>query len=619
MADAATHFCRQCRSPGDASCPPSFENAVSIQAKSDHSASSKPLLKRLWGYLRPEMTAFILSMVAMGVVAATEGIIPKVVKDLLDQGFGGEYAGKLWQVPAMLVGIAVVRGVAQFASTYLLSLVSNKVLLNLRMKMFERLLQAPASYYQRNTAASLINAVIFEVNQVLQVLTGVFITMVRDSMTVLALLVFLFYTNWRLTLVVAVILPIIGLLMSRINRRLRSLNRESQNLTNQAAYVVEEAVGGYKVVKLHGGEAYESLRFNAMTNRLRGYAMRVAVAGGLNQPVTQFLAALALSIILAIAMMQAQANQTTVGGFTGFVMAMLLLISPLKHLTDVNQPLQRGLTAAEFIFGLIDAPIEPQDGGKQIDRARGDIRFDNVTFRYGEEGSGARSALDNINLHVQPGEIVALVGPSGSGKTTLVNLLPRFFDPTSGAISLDGDALADLSLQDLRRQIAFVSQDVVLFNDTIAANVAYGARDASEIDMARVRRALEAAYLTDVVDNLPEGVDTNIGDNGSKLSGGQRQRLAIARAIYKDAPILILDEATSALDSESERQVQAALEALMQGRTTLVIAHRLSTIENADRIIVLEHGKIAEAGTHRELIDRDGLYAGLHRIQFATQ
>ena len=592
---------------------------MSIQAKSDHSASSKPLLKRLWGYLRPEMTAFILSMVAMGVVAATEGIIPKVVKDLLDQGFGGEYAGKLWQVPAMLVGIAVVRGVAQFASTYLLSLVSNKVLLNLRMKMFERLLQAPASYYQRNTAASLINAVIFEVNQVLQVLTGVFITMVRDSMTVLALLVFLFYTNWRLTLVVAVILPIIGLLMSRINRRLRSLNRESQNLTNQAAYVVEEAVGGYKVVKLHGGEAYESLRFNAMTNRLRGYAMRVAVAGGLNQPVTQFLAALALSIILAIAMMQAQANQTTVGGFTGFVMAMLLLISPLKHLTDVNQPLQRGLTAAEFIFGLIDAPIEPQDGGKQIDRARGDIRFDNVTFRYGEEGSGARSALDNINLHVQPGEIVALVGPSGSGKTTLVNLLPRFFDPTSGAISLDGDALADLSLQDLRRQIAFVSQDVVLFNDTIAANVAYGARDASEIDMARVRRALEAAYLTDVVDNLPEGVDTNIGDNGSKLSGGQRQRLAIARAIYKDAPILILDEATSALDSESERQVQAALEALMQGRTTLVIAHRLSTIENADRIIVLEHGKIAEAGTHRELIDRDGLYAGLHRIQFATQ
>jgi subfamily B ATP-binding cassette protein MsbA len=484
------------------------------------------------------------------------------------------------------------------------------------MKMFERLLQAPASFYQGNTAASLINAVIFEVNQVLQVLTGVFITMVRDSMTVLALLVFLFYTNWRLTLVVAVILPIIGLLMSRINRRLRSLNRESQNLTNQAAYVVEEAVGGYKVVKLHGGEAYESLRFNAMTNRLRGYAMRVAVAGGLNQPVTQFLAALALSIILAIAMMQAQANQTTVGGFTGFVMAMLLLISPLKHLTDVNQPLQRGLTAAEFIFGLIDTPIEPQEGGKHIDRARGDIRFDHVTFRYGKDG---RAALDNIDLHVKPGEVVALVGPSGSGKTTLVNLLPRFFDPTSGTISLDGDALADLSLHDLRRQIAFVSQDVVLFNDTIAANVAYGARDASEIDMARVRRALEAAYLTDVVDNLPEGVDTNIGDNGSKLSGGQRQRLAIARAIYKDAPILILDEATSALDSESERQVQAALEALMQGRTTLVIAHRLSTIENADRIVVLEHGKIAEAGTHRELIDRDGLYAGLHRIQFATQ
>ncbi|WP_343656783.1 lipid A export permease/ATP-binding protein MsbA [Cupriavidus sp.] len=572
-------------------------------------------LKRVWAYLKPEMRNFVLAILAMALVAASEGIIPKVVNDLLDKGFGGSYAGKLWHVPALLVGVALVRGVAQFASGYLLSLISNKVLLKMRMQMFERMLHAPALFYHRNTAASLINAVIFEVNQVMQILTGVLITLVRDSLTVLALLVYLFYTNWRLTLVVAVLLPTIGFVMSKVNRRLRRLNREHQALTNTAAYVVEEAAGGYKVVKLHGGEAYETARFATMAERLRGYSMRMAVAGGLNQPVTAFLASLALSVILTIAMIQAQGNQTTIGGFTGFVMAMLLLISPLKHLTDLNQPLQRGLTAAEMIFGLIDEPIEPQTGGLPLDRARGDLVFENVGFRYGD---AARPALNRVNFHAAPGEVVALVGPSGSGKTTLVNLLPRFFDPTEGRIMLDGKPIDQFGLNDLRRQIAFVSQDVVLFNDTVAANVAYGVHPREKIDMARVERALAAAYLTDVVKGLPEGLETNIGDNGMKLSGGQRQRLAIARAIYKDAPILILDEATSALDSESERQVQAALESLMVGRTTLVIAHRLSTIENADRIVVLEHGRVAESGSHGALLAANGLYAGLHRIQFAT-
>lgn len=570
---------------------------------------------RLWSYLRPELRIFIAAIVAMAVVAASEGVIPKVVNDLLDKGFGGEYAGKLWHVPALLTGVALIRGVAQFASGYLLSLISNRVLLKMRLQMFERMLHVPAMFFHRNTAASLINAVIFEVNQVLQILTSVFITLVRDSLTVVALLIYLFYTNWRLTLIVAVILPVIGYLMSKINRRLRKLNREHQTLTNSAAYVVEEAAGGFKVVKLHGGEAYELARFRAMAERLKNYSMRMAVAGGLNQPVTAFLAALALSVIITIAMVQAQGNQTTIGGFTGFVMAMLLLISPLKHLTDINQPLTRGLTAAEMIFRLIDEPIEPQQGGVPLTRARGELEFDHVGFRYGEAG---KPALRDVSLSVKAGEVVALVGPSGSGKTTLVNLVPRFFDPTEGRILLDGQPLDSITLKDLRQQIAFVSQDVVLFNDTVAANVAYGVHSADQIDMARVERALAAAYLTDVVNGLPEGLQTNIGDNGMKLSGGQRQRLAIARALYKDAPILILDEATSALDSESERQVQAALETLMVGRTTLVIAHRLSTIENADRIAVLDQGRIAELGTHAELIAANGLYAGLHRIQFAT-
>lgn len=570
---------------------------------------------RLWSYLRPELRVFIGAILAMAVVAGSEGVIPKVVNDLLDKGFGGGYAGTLWHVPALLTGVALIRGVAQFASGYLLNLISNRVLLKMRMQMFERLLHAPAAFFHRNTAASLINAVIFEVNQVLQILTSVFITLVRDSLTVVALLIYLFYTNWRLTLIVAVILPVIGYLMSKINRRLRKLNRDHQTYTNNAAYVVEEAVGGFKVVKLHGGEAYELSRFRTVAERLKNYSMRMAVAGGLNQPVTAFLAALALSVIITIAMVQAQGNQTTVGGFTGFVMAMLLLISPLKHLTDINQPLTRGITAAEMIFRLIDEPVEPQDGGKPLGRGRGELAFESVGFRYGE---APRAALEGIDLRVSPGEVVALVGPSGSGKTTLVNLVPRFFDPTEGRILLDGMPLPELALKDLRNQIAFVSQDVVLFNDTVAANVAYGAQSENEIDMARVERALAAAYLTETVKGLPEGVNTNIGDNGMKLSGGQRQRLAIARALYKDAPILILDEATSALDSESERQVQAALEELMKGRTTLVIAHRLSTIENADRIAVLDHGRLAEQGTHEQLLAANGLYAGLHRIQFAT-
>ncbi|KWR89703.1 lipid A export permease/ATP-binding protein MsbA [Cupriavidus sp. IDO] len=570
---------------------------------------------RLWSYLRPELRVFIGAILAMAVVAGSEGVIPKVVNDLLDKGFGGSYAGTLWHVPAILTGVALIRGVAQFASGYLLNLISNRVLLKMRIQMFERLLHAPAGFFHRNTAASLINAVIFEVNQVLQILTSVFITLVRDSLTVVALLIYLFYTNWRLTLIVAVILPVIGYLMSKINRRLRKLNRDHQTYTNNAAYVVEEAVGGFKVVKLHGGESYELSRFRLVAERLKNYSMRMAVAGGLNQPVTAFLAALALSVIITIAMVQAQGNQTTVGGFTGFVMAMLLLISPLKHLTDINQPLTRGITAAEMIFRLIDEPVEPQDGGKSLGRARGELALENVGFRYGE---APRPALEGINLRVSPGEVVALVGPSGSGKTTLVNLVPRFFDPTDGRILLDGMPLPELGLKDLRNQIAFVSQDVVLFNDTVAANVAYGVQSESEIDMARVERALAAAYLTETVKGLPEGVNTNIGDNGMKLSGGQRQRLAIARALYKDAPILILDEATSALDSESERQVQAALEELMKGRTTLVIAHRLSTIENADRIAVLDHGRLAEQGTHEQLLAANGLYAGLHRIQFAT-
>ncbi|WP_275925283.1 lipid A export permease/ATP-binding protein MsbA [Burkholderia sola] len=571
------------------------------------------VLKRLWPYIRPLVGIVVLAVMTMGVVAATEAGIPALLKPLLDHGFGshGSDSAK-WYVPIAVIGLALVRGVSQYTSNYLLNYVSNRILLQLRLEMFQRMLHTGASFFQRETASTVINAIVFEVNQILSVLTGVMVTLVRDSLTVIFLLGYLFYLNWRLTLIVAVILPGIGWLVSKINRRLRRLNREHQTLTNELSYIVEETVGGYKVVKVHNGEAYEMDRFTTMSKRLRGYAMRMTISGGLAQPLTQFLASIALAVVITIAVVQSSNDQTTVGGFVAFVTSMLLVISPLKHLIDVNQPLQRGMTAAELIFGLIDEPAEPQGGGRLLSHARGEIEFRAVSFDY---GAADRPTLDRISFKVAPGEMIALAGPSGSGKTTLVNLLPRFFDPTDGTILVDGVPVADYDLHALRSQMAMVSQDVVLFNDTIAANVAYGQTP----DRARVQAALEAANLADAVAAMPDGLDTLVGGNGMRLSGGQRQRLAIARAIYKDAPILILDEATSALDSESERHVQAALERLMEGRTTLVIAHRLSTIERADRILVLESGKIVEEGSHDELLRHGGLYAHLHRIQYQQQ
>lgn len=570
-------------------------------------------MKRLWPFVKPNLWGVVLAVVSMGVSSATDAGMPALLKPLLDHGFGATGSvSTMWLVPVAVIGLAFVRGVSQYASGYLLSYVSNRVLLQLRLTMFERMIHTGASFFQRETASTVINAIVFEVNQVLSVLTGVMVTLVRDSLTVMFLLGYLFYLNWRLTLIVAVVLPGIGWIVSKINRRLRRLGREQQTLTNDLSYIVEEMVGGYKVVKVHNGERYEIDRFAAMSKRLRGYAMRMIVLGGLAQPLTQFLASIALAIVITIAVVQSANDQTTVGGFVAFVTSMLLVISPLKHLIDVNQPLQRGMTAAELIFGLIDEPPEPKGGTRALANARGEIEFRDVSFTYGASG---RTILDKISLKVAPGEMVALAGPSGSGKTTLVNLLPRFFDPTGGAILVDGVPIDEYDLHALRSQIAMVSQDVVLFNDTIAANVAYGQAP----DRERVLAALRAANLADAVQALPDGIDTEIGGNGTRLSGGQRQRLAIARALYKNAPILILDEATSALDSESERHVQAALETLMQGRTTLVIAHRLSTIERADRILVMEAGQIAEQGSHDELLRRGGLYAHLHRIQFQQQ
>jgi len=584
-------------------------------------AQDRTVLNRLIQYLKPHIGLIIGSLLAMALVAGAETSIPALMKPLLDRGFSGQMDQKLWLVPVFLVGLALVRGMAQFLSSYLLNRVINTVLLKMRMQMFQALLHSNTTFFQKNSASSLINAVVFEVNNALSIMGGMLISLVRDSLTVIGLIGYLIYLNWQLTLVVLMIFPIIAFIIGKINKRLRSLNREQQTMTSELAYIVEESTAGYKIVKVHGAEEYEMGRFMEKADRLRQFALKSAVAGGLNQPITQLIASMALSIVLVIALMQSASEGTTVGGFASFITAMLLVISPIKHLADINQPLQRGLTAAEMIFSLMDQPLEEdesrKDNMKPLGKARGAIRFEDVGFSYQQE-AGRKDALTGVSLNIKPGEVVAFVGPSGGGKSTLVNLLPRFFKPTSGQIFLDDIPIEDIVLADVRKQIAFVSQDVILFNDSIAANVAYGATGADGIDRGRVIEALEAANLSALMKEMPEGIDTQIGDNGNRLSGGQRQRLAIARAIYKDAPILILDEATSALDSESERQVQDALERLMAGKTTLVIAHRLSTIEHADRIVVLEHGHLIENGSHEELIAKDGLYANLHRIQFSN-
>lgn len=430
-------------------------------------------------------------------------------------------------------------------------------------------------------------------------------------MTVVVLLSFLFWLNWRLTLVALVLLPLIAIVVRATGRRLRRLTREYQTVNGEMTQVIEETTRANQVIKIFGGHRYEEERFEVRADKLRGYTMRMATAMAATTPVTQVMASTAVAIVIVIALIQSGQNQTTVGGFVSFITAMLMLLTPLKNIAEVNGPLQRGLTAAEAVFKLIDAEPERTSGKELTARAAGRLDFVQLGFTYPGQQT---MALQDINLSVQPGETIAFVGMSGGGKSTLVNLVPGFYSATAGEIQLDGVSIEEISLSSLRKQIAMVSQHVVLFDDTIAANIAYG--DANP-DQARILAAAHAAHLDEVIAGLPEGLETMIGDNGSRLSGGQRQRLAIARAIYKDAPILILDEATSALDSESERAVQAALDELMKGRTTLVIAHRLSTIERADRIAVLAEGHIVELGSHQELLARNGVYANLYHLQFA--
>jgi len=573
--------------------------------------NSLQLYTRLLGYVKPYWQAFAVSILGMAVAAATEPLLPAMLKPFLDGTFVHKDDVVMRWAPGIILLIFFVRGVAGFVGSYAIYWVGNKLVMDLRAEMFSKLLSLPTRYYDDHATGNLISKLTYDVPNVAVAATSVVTVTIRDSIIIFGLLGWLFYLDWKLTLISLIVTPIVALVIYIINRRLRTASRDMQNSMGSITQVIEESVTAHKVVKLFGGQRYEQERFQREINWVRRHIMKTAVAALANVPIVQMVAAIALSLIIYLAMGRAESDTSTVGGFLSFVAAMLMLTAPLKRITSINEYMQRGLAASESIFALIDTPSENDTGTQKVSRVHGNLAFEHVSLSYHAD---ERMALHDICLDIPAGQSVALVGASGSGKSTMANLVPRFYLPTSGRITLDGHNLADLTLASLRANIALVSQEVVLFNDTIAANICYG--QMREVPEEEVVAAAQAAHAMEFIRELPEGMNTLVGEKGVRLSGGQRQRLAIARAILKNAPVLILDEATSALDSESERYVQAALETLMQGRTTLVIAHRLSTIEKADRIVVLQKGQIAEMGTHRELLEKNGVYAQLHRIQF---
>lgn len=574
---------------------------------------SNEYLLRLFRYLPPYKWYLIGAAAAMVAGGGASSLIALILGKLTDMGFYQKDSIVAYLAPLALIGISILHGGSQYLSSFLLVRVSQGILLEVRTLMFSRMVRWSDELFMKHRCAEIQAKFINEASTALVQAAKVMTTMIRDSIQIVCLIAVLIYHNWMLTLITFVVAPLLALVLRWVNKRIKSLTRQTQNTFGKLIGSIQETYQGERVVKIYDGYEFETQRFRRVNEHLKDLLLRAQRVSAAATPLTQLIAMSGVSVVVVFALSQAQRGVLTIGEFTTFLSALLLLMPPIRHLSTLNGSTAAMTAAAESLFRMIDQEPEKDPGTKVLNGYKGAVRFDHVGFAYpGKE----KPAVSNFSLDVKPGEMIALVGSSGSGKSTLINLIPRFWAPTEGEIYFDGVAQSELTLESLRRQIALVSQEVVIFDDTIAANIAYGCQD--KVTQADIERAAEAAALSDFIKGLPEGFNTQVGANGSQLSGGQRQRISIARAFLKNAPIILLDEATSALDTESERHIQKSLDSLLTGRTAFVVAHRLSTIVNADRIVVMKDGQIVEVGTHDELIEKKGLYEHLYSIQFAS-